>query len=559
MLLYELLAHKRGYDIRTRSPEEIVRVVCHVEPERPSAVAPRGISRQLLGDLDTIVGKAVRKEAARRYASVEELSEDIRRHLVGLPVLARRDTLSYRTGKFIRRHKAGVAAVALVGASLVAGIVATARQARIAEANRARAERRFNDVRKLANAFLFEFHDAIQNLPGSTKARELVVKRAAEYLDSLRKEAQQDAALQRELAVAFQKLGEIQGGGAGANLGDSKGALESYGKALAIRQALVARRPADAADIEGLAELEFLLGSLFINTGDLPGAESTLRSAAQWLETLIASESGTPDRRGRLAVAYHKLGFAEARRGDERAAFDSLQKAIASSEAFCAAHPKDTSARASLAFIRNDLAERFWRAGQPEAAVENSRKARLIQEALLEADPHNARFQRDLVVTLRSEGIHLFAMGKKQESFTSYTRALGLAEAQLEADPRNRWNQVAVVMVGGSLGTALVEAGETRAGVERLRQAARAAERVVAEDPANAFTGNELAVIYTNLGSTLRESGQGAPEAAEACQFLERAVKLWEALQSEGRASGETRADRERAVAELARCPGRGR
>jgi serine/threonine protein kinase len=156
MVLYKLLARKRAYELRTGSPEEISRVVCQVEPERPSAVAPRELARELAGDLDTIVLKAVRKEPARRYQSVQELSEDIGRYLEGLPVLARGDAASYRAAKFVGRHQAGVAATALVGLSLIGGIVATSRQARIAEANRARAERRFNEVRKLANAVMFK-------------------------------------------------------------------------------------------------------------------------------------------------------------------------------------------------------------------------------------------------------------------------------------------------------------------------------------------------------------------------------------------------------------------
>jgi eukaryotic-like serine/threonine-protein kinase len=166
MLLYELLARKRAYQIETGSPVEIARVVCQVEPEKPSAVAPRPISRQLAGDLDTIVLKAIRKEPARRYASVQELSEDIRRHVSGLPVLAQGDTLGYRAGKFVGRHRVGVAAAALVLLSLVGGMLATMRQARIAEANRARAEKRFSDVRKLANWVVFDMHDAIAKLPG---------------------------------------------------------------------------------------------------------------------------------------------------------------------------------------------------------------------------------------------------------------------------------------------------------------------------------------------------------------------------------------------------------
>lgn len=104
----------------------------------------------------------------------------------------------------------GVLAAGVVGLTLVGGILATMHQASVAEAERARAERRFNDVRKLANSFMFEFHDAIEKLPGSTSARELVVKRALEYLDSLAQEAGDDSALQRELATAYAKVGYVQ-------------------------------------------------------------------------------------------------------------------------------------------------------------------------------------------------------------------------------------------------------------------------------------------------------------------------------------------------------------
>jgi non-specific serine/threonine protein kinase/serine/threonine-protein kinase len=162
------------------------------------------VKRRLKGDLDNIVLKALRKEPARRYASVEQMAEDIRRHLQGLPVMATPDSASYRVSKFVRRHTAGVAATALIALAVAGGVAATWREARVAVQERARAERRFNDVRKLANSFLFEFDEAIRNLPGSTPARALVVKRALEYLDGLAAEARGDRSLQLEIASAYQ-------------------------------------------------------------------------------------------------------------------------------------------------------------------------------------------------------------------------------------------------------------------------------------------------------------------------------------------------------------------
>jgi eukaryotic-like serine/threonine-protein kinase len=151
VLLYELLTGQRPYRLKTRTPEEIARAITEQEPERPSAAvsqradgnSPQSAIRNpksLRGDLDNIVLMAMRKEPARRYSSVGQFSEDIRRHLEGLPVVARKDTVAYRTSKFVNRHRIGVVAAALILLSLLGGIVATLVQVRTARRERAKAE-----------------------------------------------------------------------------------------------------------------------------------------------------------------------------------------------------------------------------------------------------------------------------------------------------------------------------------------------------------------------------------------------------------------------------------
>jgi serine/threonine-protein kinase len=150
VLLYELLTGRRPYRLKTRTAEEIAHAITAQEPARPStavtqnnSLSPKSAIRDpksLRGDLDNIVLMAMRKEPARRYASVGQFSEDIRRHLAGLPVVARKDTVSYRGGKFINRHRIGVAAAALILLSLLGGIIATLIQVRTARRERAKAE-----------------------------------------------------------------------------------------------------------------------------------------------------------------------------------------------------------------------------------------------------------------------------------------------------------------------------------------------------------------------------------------------------------------------------------
>jgi tetratricopeptide (TPR) repeat protein len=145
VLLYELLSGQRPYRVQGREPHEVARAILEEAPPPPSEQGPERDRRRLRGDLDTIVLAALRKEPERRYQSVELLAGDIRRHLGGLPVTARADTLRYRAGKFVGRHRVGVAAGGAVALALVGGLGAALWQARVAsrEAAKEREVRKF--------------------------------------------------------------------------------------------------------------------------------------------------------------------------------------------------------------------------------------------------------------------------------------------------------------------------------------------------------------------------------------------------------------------------------
>lgn len=197
VLLYQLLTGLRPYQIKSTDPFEISRAICEAQPERPSAAASRSVqvrssdqkplSRQLRGDLDNIIMMAMRKEAARRYSSVEQFSDDIQRYLEGLPVIARKDTFGYRAAKFIRRNKAVTAAGLLIPMTLVAGIVTTAwqakrasDQARIATEQRDRAQLESVKAERI-NSFLQQmlaYANPSWYAPGKDKRRDLTVLEA---------------------------------------------------------------------------------------------------------------------------------------------------------------------------------------------------------------------------------------------------------------------------------------------------------------------------------------------------------------------------------------------
>ena len=131
----------------------------------------------------------------------------------------------------------------------------------------------------MANSLVFELHDAIQFLPGATAARQLIVKRALEYVDRLVATKPRDLALRRELAGAYYRLAEVQGNPVRANLGDIDGALASYGKALRLREAVAAETGHHPDDVQHIADAEFGMATLLRARGDLTGAGTGVRSS----------------------------------------------------------------------------------------------------------------------------------------------------------------------------------------------------------------------------------------------------------------------------------------
>jgi hypothetical protein len=204
VILYELLSGRRPYEVRSATMLEMARAICEREPLPLITAAKEGWRRRLRGDIENIVSKALAKETRVRYASVRELADDIRRHLAGQPVQARPATWRYRFGKLLRRHRIAAPAGALAALLILGFAGATWWQARSAE-------RRFQQVRRLANSVMFELHDAINTLPGSTAARELLVRRAMEYLESLSREAGNRPDLQRDVALGYARVAEVQG------------------------------------------------------------------------------------------------------------------------------------------------------------------------------------------------------------------------------------------------------------------------------------------------------------------------------------------------------------
>ena len=606
VLLYELLTGRRPYEVRTDSLEAIVQAICNTEPKAPSEAtdpmeSPRRPARtvpafELRGDLDTIVLKALRKQPERRYPSAHELSEDIRRHLEGRPVTARPDTLAYRAGKFVRRHRVAVTATAIVMLSLVAGIFATVRQQGIAEAHRARAEARFADVRRLANSFLFEFEEAIHDLPGATPARQLVVKKALEYLDGLAREASGDPVLQAELASAYQKVGDVQGNPFWANLGDTAGAVASYRKEVAIREALAARPQRDRQADRDLVTAYRRLGLLEDEAGETHAGVEHLNRALRLGERLAAEDARDGQARRLLARAHDGAGLLALKTGNHAGAEDHQRRALAIWEGEVQASADDQEALRGLHLIHGDLARTLrvtgrlpeatehyrraldvaqkrlalaptdpvarrdesngytnlavalYRQGQLDQAAAHIAKSLAFDEEMLRADPKNSQAQRDLSWDLGFMAELAEARGMLEEALAYRRRSLTIDQARADASASGFQARKDVAENWSAISDVLGRLQRLEPALEASRNSIRLFEALRASNPSQLRVQQLLAAQYGRQG---RITEQMTPRR-DACQWFERSLALWKDLESKTAVDAENRsqlADMEKALA----------
>jgi len=485
-----------------------INVVTHAGPEA-SAVKLR---RRLTGDLDDIVLMSLRKEPLRRYPSVEQFAEDIRRHLDGLPVTARPDSWKYRAEKFVSRHKLGVAATVLVLATVLGGVAATVREARIAAVNERRAERRFNDVRKLANSLMFEIHDAIRDLPGSTSARRLLVTRALEYLDSLSEQSKGDVSLQKELASAYERVGDVLGYPYGANLGDSVGALRSYRKALAIRESLVGAgaKGGSQSSAQGSAQdvqLQRDLGGNYIrvaqvqeSTGNFAEALEALRKALPVVQR-VDEGSTDPVLADQYAGTYYFTAIVQGRMGDSGAALEDYRRAAAIREPALQANPGNFTLRTHLAADYIGIGEYLAEKHDLRHATEMQVKATAILEDVSAARPQNASLREYLAEGLNRLATYRREQGDPSSALDTDRRAHQIFKELMVADPKDVLAKANFGFSNDGIALSLKALGKPDLAMKVFRESIASFEEMsAATASSNRYVRTGLAQSYSGMG-----------------------------------------------------------
>ena len=541
VMLYGLVTGRSPYDVPAHTPHELTRAILDDEPDRPSTTATGswrlGITMRRWRELDAIVLKALRKEPARRYAGVDQLDADLSRFLNGLPVQAVPDSAGYRVRKFVMRNRTAVAAAAAVLLALITGIVMTTWQARIARAERARAEQRFNDLRKLARTVIFDMHDAIAELPGSTEARKLLVTGALEYLNGLAQEAGDDRALQRELANAYERVADVQGRPNAANIGDLQGARQSYETAQRIRNALGGDRTSDGSLRREIARTSRKLTSVLWFAGD-HAAALTESQRAVTLDQAELAAAPSNEQRINLATSLDYLAYSLGVNGRSTESLDYLRKAEAILTPL--ATPASPEAQDMLSTVYGHIGD-LLSSGAPvpgvtpdmSAAVAMYRKELAINEALARAEPGNLTRERNVMVG------HIHVADALQASdptaaLAHYQLVVPIADRMMQNDPADASAASDRSLVYERVGTLLVETGNVEDGLEKLRESMDIIAPVLARDPTSLQTRARVAASEKGIGMALVAQARRSPGAEsrrshyrDAKRMLERARAFW--------------------------------
>lgn len=534
VVLYQLLTGHHPFAFKSRAA--VMQMLLSDEPQRPSAAtqrvveedlpdgtkellrtpqsvstcregSPQKLRRRLEGDLDAILLKALAKEPAQRYGSVEQFADDIRRHLEDAPIQARAHSIRYLASRYYRRHKTGAAAAAFVFVSLVIGIAAAGWEAHIARLERAKAQRRFEEVRRVANSFLFEVHDAMAPLAGTTAARQLVVRKAMEFFDGLAKEAAGDTTLQRELAIAYHRLGDLQGNPNVANLGDTAGALRNYRKAMAIRESLLNASPQDPDLRRELGQSFEAVADLYVTSGNTDAALEHYQKAKAIFESLQKEAPSSRPIQSLLAKSYHNVVGQLIHTGDTARALELSRKAMKISEDLVAQDPSNAEARRNLSVAYSRFGGVLDRMGDSSGALQNFQKALEIQQALVQENPDNAQARREISVIYEDMGRAHAIRNDLTQATESYRRALAIRKDLAASDPRNALAAADLGFIEMRMGDMFHRANQRGLALESYRRALTVFQNLANLDPSNVVARRDMALVFERLGGIQAATG----------------------------------------------------
>jgi eukaryotic-like serine/threonine-protein kinase len=549
VLLYELLSGHRPFQLKNRPSLEMLRIVSEQEPRAPSTAAlteaeapseedtkhilspetvansrrqrPEHLRKRLRGDLDTIVLTALSKDPQRRYGSVEQFSDDLQRHLAGLPVVARPATLGYRVAKFARRNRLAVVFASIALIALLGGLSVSIWQTRAANQERARAEQRFNEVRKMANTLVSGWDKDIPDSLVSNQVRGRIADISTEYLDNLARETD-DPALLKELAKAYTVVGHEYT----AQFIYEEKARSSLHKAEAILRRLIADTP---DDVEAKRLLTECLGQYdgYFGERDRTKSLKNRLEIVELNEQIFAARPNDQKAMFDLAGAHALYGLVLKLVGRKAESFDQYRHASEMSKRRVNALESTATSiedRAKLISAYTSMAsDQAHHLNEVDAALKNVRRGADIADALYATNPQN---EQALFVAGTAQfelGLILKKTGDVRGSLEAFRKGLSYSRAFLA-----RWRNGYFIRKEYDclmeIAEAFHELGDSGGALSALRESLELRRKLTEADKDNFRTYHGQG-FHFNGGGKLLTRMKRSDEALRVYQEAEQAFR----------------------------------
>ncbi|MCC6262905.1 MAG: serine/threonine protein kinase [Bryobacterales bacterium] len=527
VLLYEMICGRHPYEVDRANPFAIL---SKIEAGDPPKLAEISSLAGVQADLDAIVCKAIQPEPKDRYITANQFSRDVERYIKHQPVVAWPDSHHYRLGKFVRRNRVSVAVGAFAILSLLGGIFASVYMANRAQEQRLLAEARFQDVRQLANSLIFDLDTDLAQIPGATGVRGKLVERALEYLDRLDHESRDDLELQRELASAYEKLGDVQGRPNVANIGNSALALECYRKALSIREEVRARRN-DIPARQDIASTYSRLSALAKLMGDYEGGLKYDRDALRMYQEMLALEPANIANRRKVASAYTSLGGGLSQIGDWDGVLETRRQALRMFEEIQTAGSDDPEDIRGLCLAHRRLGGIYLMLKNRPQAENHFRKALSIAHEMIREHPGDSRNVQDLAASATALGGLLYETGQFEEAMDRYREAIEIHEQIAASDPLDARNRSLLASNLHRLARTMIRTKNPKPALPYLIRGLTMRQALVAENPMNAGGKGEVGESHMLMGDYFGILG----DKARALASYRRAMTIFEELQAQGK------------------------
>jgi tetratricopeptide (TPR) repeat protein len=473
------------------------------------STTPPILRKELGGDLDWIVTRAMEKDRSRRYETAVGLAFELERNLAFEPVQARGTGAAYRLRRFVRRNRVGVGFGSTVVVGLVAFAITSSIQAdRIARA-RDEAEVRRDQAEGLIDFMLNDLREKLEPI-GRLDVLGDVGDQATAYFGSLpESEFTEDELLSR--SQALYQLGAVR-----LDEGSSDDAETAFRESLRLSKALVDRDPRNAERLYGVSQSHFWVGYVAWLQGDLGEAEGEFQSYLTAAQTMVELQPDNLDYRLELGYAHSNIGSVREARGDLEGAIDAFSRTLAVKQDLVRGDPSNLDWLGELAETHNHLGVVYRRLGAYDRALEQHAREHELKTELLERDPTHAGWRHSLAMALT------FLAGLQQETgelelaAANQRQTIQILDSLAAYDPSNtRWRRDAAVAYS-DLGKVLIGTGRTPAALELFREARLVLDDLLRTDSIGFGWRQDLGGVQTALARALLDVGRPAEALAVA-------------------------------------------